>query len=211
MGFLSNIARGATGFMTGGFSELGRKDPFGINSPGTGGGGAVPWNPITATNTAIPKDLAGTFSAVGAGALGGIGANYNNLAQRQQQESGARMQPPTGNSYGPQRFAVQQGLDTGNLESALGGQLGSTAYNDALSNRDYQQSASTADEIARLNRPSALQEIFKGIGAVGGPVATYAGAGGFGGSGGGNIPNANGSLPPRLSLYNGYNPYGGGY
>lgn len=153
--------------------------------------GPAPWNPITAKNTAIPAGLLAAFGNVGAKAKENIGGNYDALAKRNQAEAGARGLGAGSNSYAAERLPAQQALDIGGLESALGGDVGRLAYENRLQERDYGQNLSLADEIAALNRPSTLEEIFGGAGAVGKPVATYYGMRGRGGSGGvGRMPRS---------------------
>lgn len=157
---------------------------------GGGASGPAPWNPITAKNTTISPDLAATMGTIGTTAYNNIGSNYAGAKTKLANDAAARGMSATRavapNSYAGQRLGTTQGLDVGNLESSIGGQIGSTAYQNALQNRDYQQQSSLAQQIADLNRPSKLQQIFQGIGAVGKPVATYAGMAGRGGSGGGD-------------------------
>lgn len=186
---------------------------------GGGASGPAPWNPITAKNTTISPALAATMGSIGTTAYKNIGSNYAGAKTKLANDATARgmsgSKATAPNSYAGQRLATTQGLDTGNLESALGGQIGSTAYQDTLQNRDYQQQSSLAQQIADLNRPSKLQQIFQGIGAVGKPVATYAGMAGRSGSGspsyGYSAPSGGGSAyninqPGPLDL-----GYGGGY
>lgn len=182
-----------------------------------GSSGPAPWNPITAQNTTISPDLAKTLGTVGTSAAGAIGANYAGAKSKLASDAAARGMSATKavapNSYAGSRLATTQGLDQGNLESALGGQLASTAYQDKLQQRDYGQQLSLAQQIADLNRPSTLQQIFQGIGAAGKTGAAYAGAaGGRGGSrsatpsssGGGSSWNIMDPGPLDLG-------YGGGY
>jgi hypothetical protein len=178
MGFLDDVGRGAVGFSTGGFSELGRKNPFGLGSSPDSTNPA-PWNPLTAKNINISPDLKATLGGIGTSAYNNIGANYGGAATKMAGDTAARGLAPGSNSYGAERLGATKALDTGNLESALGGQMGQTAYSNALANRDYGQQMTLADQIAALNRPSTLSQIFSGIGAVGKPVAQYAGMGGF--------------------------------
>lgn len=214
MGFLDNVGRGALGWSTGGLSELGRKDPFGLGSSG-GVAGPAPWNPLTAKNTNISPDLKATLGGIGTDAYNTIGSNYGAAGDQMAKEAAVRGQPPpSAGSYGTQRLAATKALDTGNLESAIGGQMGSTAYNNALKNREYGQNLTLADQIAALNRPSTLQQIFQGIGSVGKPLATYAGMGGFS-RGGGGSPSAPGPAFPQgdtsMNMPFNYPMYRGGY
>jgi hypothetical protein len=164
---------------------------------------------LKASGVALPMGaLADTFSNIGSGAMGAINSNYANLKGRTAQDSNVR---GTGqNSYAANRYGVQQGLDTGNLEATLGGGLGDTAYKDVLSQRGYNQQSDLANQIAQLNKPSLLDQIFKGVGAIGKPVAAYAGAGGFDSSGGygGGGTGYGVTGDPALSMYN---PYASGY
>jgi hypothetical protein len=183
MGLLNNIGRGASAWATAGLSELGRKDPFGLGG-GTGVPGAPPRPPLTAAGIQIPSDLTAAFGNIGQNAQQGIQSNYTNLNQQRVGEAGALGRPAASNSYTPQRMGVQQGLDVGNLEGALGGVEGNTAYENAIQNRGYNQNLSLAQETAALNKPSLLDQIFQGVGAVGRPMATYAGMKGRGGGSG---------------------------
>ena len=158
--------------------------------------------PMTASDVALPQDLSGILGTVGAGRTAGINNIYNQAKQRQTAENAALGRRPGANSYGPQRLGVQQGIDQGNLEASLGGILGNTGYQNTLAERDYGQQRQLAEEAAALNKPSLLDEIFQGIGAVGKTGATYYGMKGRGGGGGGG---GNGYFP-NTSSGGGYNP-----
>lgn len=166
--------------------------------------------PLTASGVKLPGgDLGDVFSGIGTQAYNNINNNYNVARQKAAGDAPAQgFRGPL--DYTTQRLGTTQGLDVGNLESGMGGQLGQTAYNDTLSQRDYNQKMQLAEEAARLNKPSLLEQVFSGIGAVGKPVATYAGMGGFSGGGGGEF-DANGPTslfdPTRM----GYGRYAGGY
>lgn len=174
MGLFNNIGRGALGWSTGGLSELGRKDPFGMGG-GNRNSSPTPWKPITAKGTSISPDLAAALGGAGAVASTKIRSNYADANKKQAMGAKALGKRTGSNSYGAERMATTQGLDQGNLEAALGGQLGSTAYENALQDRDYDQNLGLVDQIAALNRPDMLEQIFSGIGAVGTPVADYMG------------------------------------
>jgi len=174
--------------------------------------------PIQASGVKISPDLTGAISGIGANAYNTIGSNYNKARQQQMQEGNVLGLPSaaTGpNSYGAQRMAATQGLDVGNLESALGGGLGETSYQDTLSQRDFLQKQQLAEEAAKLAKPSLLQEILGGIGSVGGTGAQIYGA--WGKNASPSMGQTTGSLPPDLSLIPGggasqyYRNYGGIY
>lgn len=171
--------------------------------------------PLFASGVAMPKDLTDALASVGTGGTAGINDIYSQAKKRQGQEAMALGRPTGANSYGPQRFGVQQGLDQGNLEATLGGVLGDTGYKNALQEREFQQNKQLAEEAARLNKPSLLQQIFQGIGGVGKTAATYYGMQNRGGGGTGmEYAGGSGELPPNLSLYPGGGAsryYGGGY
>lgn len=134
---------------------------------------------LYASDVKVPQDLTSSLSGIGNQGTAGINSIYSGLKQRQAQEGMVRGQRPGANSYGPQRLGIQKGLDQGSLEAALGGVLGDTGYQNTLAERDYNQQRQLAEEAAALNKPSLLEQIFQGIGAIGKPVATYAGMGGF--------------------------------
>lgn len=136
---------------------------------------------LFAGDVTIPNDLTQTMSGIGTNATNAIKSNYSRLKGRQQAESTVRGMPVNGNSYAPERMGVQQGLDIGALGSSLSGSLGDTAYKDTLAQREYGQNLDLADQIASLNKPSTLQEIFSGIGSVGKTGAAYYGMKGRGG------------------------------
>lgn len=154
----------------------------------------------------MPQDLTDALSGIGAGGTAGINNIYSQAKQRQAQE-GALKVPGNANSYGPQRMGVQQGLDQGGLEAALGGVLGDTGYKDTLQEREFGQNKQLAEETAALNKPSLLQEILQGIGGVGKTAGTYYGMKGM--NSGGQLPAQYQGGPDygRLSLYQG-NPFG---
>lgn len=174
--------------------------------------------PLLASDVKLPNDLGSVFSGIGTNASNNISNNYN-LA-RQKAASDATAQGFRGPlDYTTQRLGTTQGLDIGNLSSGLAGGLGDTAYKDTLSQRDYNQKMQLAEEAARLNKPSLLEQVFSGIGAVGKPIATYAGMGGFSGGGGGGASlgltqpgleegSEFGLEEPDPTQAFGYNPYG---
>lgn len=166
--------------------------------------GWTPKKPKTAGDIGISSGLTDAFGNVGTTAQTNIGDQYGSLKQRYSSDArgipqGTQSLGP--NSYGGQRFATQQGLDVGNLHAALGGQIGNASYQDALNQRDYEQRRQLAEETAALNKPSLLEEMFKGVGAVGKTAGAaygmYGGGGGGGGSGYGS-----GELPQSMSMYN---------
>ena len=126
---------------------------------------------MTASSINIPQisDLGAAFKNIGGQSQSNINGIYGNANNQNNADSIARGTAP--NSYGASRLATGQNLDTGNLESALGGTLGSTMYKSALGNQQYQQQSQLANEIGMLNKPDLMQQIFQGIGAVGGPAA----------------------------------------
>lgn len=156
--------------------------------------------PLYASDVKIPADLSGAISGVGSpgyNAYNQINSNYGAARKKLKTDTSVRGMAgdPTANpnSYESQRLAATQGLDIGSLESALGGGLGDTAYKNRLGEREYDQNTQLADEIGALNKPDLLQQIFGGIGAVGGPIATYYGLRGLrGGKLGG---------PPKVASY----------
>lgn len=181
---------------------------YNASKKGNGLGTPQGWNPISANNTTISPTLSGAISGVGSpgyNASSRIGANYD-IAR---QNLGRKAAP---GSYADQRLTTQQGLDTGNLESTIGGSLGSTAYSNALQNRDYGQNLGLAQQIGDLNKPSQLQQIFQGVGSVAKPLAAYYGMRGRAPQtvNGGDI-----SGDPSLSLYDpsqtGYGRYSNGF
>lgn len=165
---------------------------------------------LYASGVQINPTLSGAISGQGSpgyNAYNTINKNYAGAQQGLANDAAARGMNPAGsvgpNSYAGNRFATTQGLDTGNLESALGGGLGNTAYQNALAQRDYTQNVGLANEVGALNKPNLLQQVLGGIGNVGGTAAQVYGAWGKNGTpstpqpGGGGF-NANGPL----SLFN---------
>lgn len=146
--------------------------------------------PMYAQDVKIDPTLSGALSGVGSpgyNAYNQIGSNYG--AARKKLGSAAAP-----GSYADQRLSATQGLDVGNLETALAGGLGDTAYKNKLSERGYNQNVGLANEIGSLNKPDLLQQIFGGIGAVGGPLATYAGMKG-------RTPLGGGRANPYMASY----------
>jgi len=176
MGFLTDIGAGALIPVTGGASWLIRNKMNPNQGPAYSPAQRTPW---TAKDITVDPSLDAAFGNVGTNAQNAIGKNYTNLASRQATEGAVRGQAPGSNSYGTQRLGTQQGLDIGGLRSALGGEIGNTAYENMKQTRDYGQNAQLAQETAALNKPDILSQIFSSVGAVGKPVATYAGMGGF--------------------------------
>ena len=179
MGLLNNIGRGAVGWSTGGLSELGRKDPFGMGGGGSGPSGPMYTPPITAQNVKIPADLTAALGGIGTAAYNNIGSNYGVAKKKLAGDASTLGMNPnvTGpNSYAASRLGTGQNLDTGNLASVLGSGLGETGYQDTLSQRDFSQKNQLAEEIARLNKPDLLQQILGGVGQVGGTAAQIYGA-----------------------------------
>lgn len=168
---------------------------------------------LYASGVQIPTDLSGIISGPGSpgyNAYNTIGSNYAAAKNKLMGDAAARGMNPAGvvspDSYGGQRMAAVQGLDVGNLESALGGGLGNTAYQNTLAQRDFGQQSQLAQEIARLNKPDLLQQILGGIGSVGGTAAQIYGAWGKNAgsrNGAMNYGGGSGVLPPNLSLYPG--------
>lgn len=149
---------------------------------------------LYASDVKIPPDLSGAISGVGSpgySAYNTINANYGAAKKRMMGDAATLGMNPdvmTGpNSYGGQRLAATQGLDVGNLESALGGGLGQTGYQNTLQQRDYEQQRQLAEEIGRLNKPDLLQQILGGVGSVGGTAAQIYGA--YGRNRQPNVPN----------------------
>lgn len=168
---------------------------------------------LYASDVKINPTLSGTIGGVGSpgyNASAAIGANYANAKKKMMSDATARGVNPgaaTGpNSYFGNQQGTAQGLDTGNLEAALGGGLANTAYNDALSQREYNQNMELARETGALNKPSDLQSALGAIGQLGGTTAQLYGA--FGRPGmrkplTPQIGTTDGTLPDSLSLYPG--------
>lgn len=138
---------------------------------------------LLASDVKLPPDLASTFSGIGTNAYNQIGQNYGGAMAKAGSDNSARGLPGGAGSYATQRLGAQEGLDTGNLEAGLGGDLGNTAYKNALDQRNFQQQSQLANIIGAAGAPSLLQEVFKGFGSVGTPLAMMAGMKGGGGPG----------------------------
>lgn len=175
---------------------------------------------LYASGVTIPADLSGSIAGVGSpgyNASNNIASNYVAAKKRFGGDASVRGMnagAATGaGSYTGGRLATTQGLDTGNLESALGGGVGSTAYQDALSQRDFQQQSQLANQIGSLNGMNTLEQVLGGVGAVGGTAAKIYGAYGS------NRPSSSSPNPDYatmpgsgdLSLWGegGYDPYSG--
>jgi hypothetical protein len=133
---------------------------------------------LYASDVRVPADLSGSLSGTGSpgfNAYNAINSNYVNAKKQFGADAQARGMNGASsvgpNSYAGNRFGTMQGLDVGNLESALGGELGNTAYGNTLQQRDFGQQEQIASEIAALNKPDLLQSILGGIGNVGGTAA----------------------------------------
>jgi hypothetical protein len=138
---------------------------------------------LYASGVAIPQSLSATLggaNGAGTNAYNKINQNYGTAKSQFASDAQARGMNGTAavspNSYGGSQFSTKQGLDVGNLESALGGGLGDTAYQDTLAQRDFGQQQQLAEETAALNKPDLLQQILGGVGAVGGTAANIYGA-----------------------------------
>jgi hypothetical protein len=64
--------------------------------------------------------------------------------------------------------------DLGGVQSSLAEALGQIPTSDYLDERQFGRQSELAELIARLNKPSTLEEVFGGIGAVGNIAATGA-------------------------------------
>lgn len=62
------------------------------------------------------------------------------------------------------------------IQDHLAGSLASVGQEDWLNSQDFQRSYQLAQLIGGLNKPSTLDQIFQGIGSIGGPVASMYGA-----------------------------------
>jgi hypothetical protein len=137
---------------------------------------------LYASGVTIPTDLSGAIGGAGTNAYNKIKQNYGTAQGQFGQDATARGMNGVAaigpGSYAGGQFATKQGLDVGNLESALGGGLGNTAYQNTLQQRDFGQQAQIAEEIARLNKPDLLSQVLGGLGSVGGTTAQI--YGGFG-------------------------------
>lgn len=138
---------------------------------------------LYAGNVNIDPTLSGALSGSngpGAVAYNKIKKNYSNASDQFGADASVRgmnAKAATGpGSYAGSQFGIKQGLDVGNLEAALGGGLGETAYKDTLAKRDFGQQEQIANETAALNKPDLLQQILGGVGAVGGTAAGIYGA-----------------------------------
>ena len=161
--------------------------------------------PLYASGVTLPADLSQSLSGIGANAYNQIGSNYGAAKTKLQNDATARgMNGATvagPGSYAGTRLAATQGLDTGNLESALGGGLGNTAYQNQLQQRGFQQNEDLARQVAAMNKPDLLQQILGGAGAVGGTAAKIYGAWGAN-SPSGYPPQSGPSFPQGQSQMN---------
>lgn len=160
---------------------------------------------LYASDVKIPGTLSGTLSGVGNNAYKQIGTNYDTARSRLKTEAGARGMSGTQvagpGSYADERFTTGQNQDIGNLESALGGGMGDTAYKNTLGEREYNQDTQLANEIGSLNKPDLLQQILSGVGDVGETSAQIYGAWGKNRSA---SPYSGGPSQGPLSLMQGF-------
>lgn len=134
---------------------------------------------LYASDVKINPTLAGSISGSGSpgyNAYNAINSNYGAARKKLIDDATTRGVSAGPGSYADQRLTTTQGLDTGNLEAALGGGLGNTAYQDTLAQREYGQNTQLANEVGRLNKPDLLQQILSGVGNVGGTAAQIYGA-----------------------------------
>ena len=175
---------------------------------------------LYASGVNIDPTLAGSLSGQGspgynaynkikqnyAGAQGQFGAD----ASARGMNAGAATSP---NSYYGTQSTAKQGLDVGNLESALGGGVGNTAYQNALQQRDFQQQSALANQVGSLAGMSTLEQALGGLGAVGGTAAKVYGAYGSRGTPSTTADPTYATMPGNgdMSLWGGgsYNPYPG--
>jgi hypothetical protein len=130
--------------------------------------------PFLPQNIKVDKGLAGSFNTIGQGGYNSINSTYSNANARTQGENGIKgaIAP---SSYANERYGVQQGLDQGSLQSALGGPLAATTYSGALSSRNFDQNLGLTNQIAQANRPSTLDEILSGVGTGAQALSAYYG------------------------------------
>lgn len=182
---------------------------------------------LYASGVTIDPTLSGSLAGVGSpgyNASNNIAANYAAAKKKMGNDASVRRMNATAatgpSSYGGNQLAVKQGLDTGNLESALGGGLGTTAYQNALQQRDFEQQESLANQVGSLNGMNTLEQVLGGVGSVGSAAATAYGAFGKNKTGNNqNPPNPSyANTPAPMSLYGdqgfgndyptSYDPYG---
>lgn len=152
---------------------------------------------LVAGDVALPQDLMSTFRGIGNDAK--KANTVNNAGLKKRFTTDAR---PNKGGYFDERQGIQQGFDTANLESSLGGALGETAYKNKLGTRGYDENSALADQIGALNKPNLLQQIFQGVGAVGKPLSMYYGMSGMRGN------RSPGAYPSTAMRYDtAYDPY----
>lgn len=173
---------------------------------------------MQASGIGIDPTLAGALGGAGSpgyNASKKIGQNYAGAGSNFAADASARGMngaAATGpNSYYGSQAATKQGLDTGNLESALGGGLGNTAYTSALQNRDYQQQMQLAKQVGSQAGLSSLEQALGATGAVGGAAAKIYGATQPNPATASTVNPTYSSTPAPTSLWGagGYNPYAG--
>lgn len=124
---------------------------------------------LVAGDVKIDPTLTQALGTIGQNAKNQVGSIYNQARARYAADNrgfgspSARLSP---GSYGADRFATTQGLSEGNLEAGMGEMEGSTAYNDRLLQRDYDQQRQLAEATADALKPSLLSQIFSGIGGA---------------------------------------------
>ena len=84
---------------------------------------------------------------------------------RSGQEASGRTALP--NDYFSQEIGATRGASERGLEDVLYGSLGQGSYKNLINQRDHLRKMALAKEVGRINQPSVLQEILRGVGQLG--------------------------------------------
>lgn len=120
---------------------------------------------LVASGVQLSPDLASSLGQIGTKTSNNIKNNYGNATAQAGSDASARGMPGAG-SYNTNRLNTTQGLDTGDLESVLGGSLGNTSYQDTLAQRDYAQQMQLADKVGSAAGLSSLEQVLGGVGSA---------------------------------------------
>jgi hypothetical protein len=155
---------------------------------------------LFAGDVKLNDSIRGPLSSINKKAQGGLEAALGRIGSRQKASSVASGRVE--GTYAPAELARGGAQASSGIEDALLGALGNTSYDEMTKDHDQEQNLALANEIARLNAPSVLEQVLSGLGggakAAGGFASLYKSL---------NRNQTGGSLPPSLSLYSPYSGY----
>lgn len=166
MSLFGKLGRGALGFATGGLSELGYNWND-LNRRGSAGPG-IQQKPITAADVGLVGDLEGPLKGAGAGATENLESALGRVRGRFRagQARSGRGVGATGD-YFDQTLNQAGTMGQRGIEDRLYGALGGASYQDVLGSREHERNMALANEIAAINSPTILEQIFGGAGTAG--------------------------------------------